>query len=258
MDEVELVNAEEYRDVTEQLIALTDAITLLTRCMSSSHKDATLNTDLDQLLKHWKLEQTGFPSLYNACSQLKENLHLTTIEADKVVDDIQALSQLLAEEKRAGLKMKKIIQKVCKENRDLRKQNSSLLSQLKRCKAENKIMAQSLRGRIPSAATPDLMIPKGKINFDNSAETVMSFCESNYLESGLPESKIAHVEEALVPISPANSCISFVTDEGCASLRLSTKQRSIFSIFKNVRTSSSPKNSESMHEANFTNETPGL
>ena len=218
--------------------------------MSSSHKDATLNTELDQLLKLWKLEQTGFPSLYNACSQLKENLHFTTIEADKVVDDIQALSQLLTEEKRAGLKMKKVIQKVCKENRDLRKQNSILLSQMKHCKAEKKIMAQSHRDYKTSAGTKDL-VPKGNINFDNSAQPVMSFCESNYLESSLPERKSAHIEEALLPTSKAKSCRSFVTDEGCASLRLSTKQRSIFSIFKTVRTSSSPKSSESMLEIEF-------
>ena len=64
---------EQHKDVTEQLNALTDAIRLLTRSMSSTHTQQPETTnrntqlqmqmqpevalELDQLLQRWKLEQ---------------------------------------------------------------------------------------------------------------------------------------------------------------------------------------------------------
>ena len=294
---------EQHKDVTEQLNALTDAIRLLTRSMSSTHTQQPETTNrntqlqmqmqpevalaLDQLLQRWKLEQTGFPTLYNACTQLKESLHLTATEADQAIHDIHASRQALAEEKRLGCKMKKVLQRLCKENRDVRKQNARLGLEVKRCKAEKKMIVNSVRDYMTSTARTRSstrgsthtnscehavedgdgleLEHKEERGIDTSAETSFGGSESSEAEAETVSVPGPVPGPVPVPPSPTSSCKSFVTDEGCATLFLSKKQRSIFSIFKNksVRTaasasSSSSSSSSKIQDIRFTNQSPGL
>ena len=294
---------EQHKDVTEQLNALTDAIRLLTRSMSSTHTQQPETTNrntqlqmqpevalaLDQLLQRWKLEQTGFPTLYNACTQLKESLHLTATEADQAIHDIHASRQALAEEKRLGCKMKKVLQRLCKENRDVRKQNARLGLEVKRCKAEKKMIVNSVRDYMTSTARTrsstrgsthtnscehavedgdglELEHKEERGIDTSSAETSFGGSESSEAEAETVSVSVPGPVPVPVPPSPTSSCKSFVTDEGCATLFLSKKQRSIFSIFKNksVRTaasassSSSSSSSSKIQDIRFTNQSPGL
>ena len=145
---------DDEHEIKEQLQALTEAIQLLTTSITStcSTKDTDrqnnlyADQELDKLEKIWKLEQTGFARLYNACKQLKENLRLTAIEADDSIKDVNSVQQELVVEKNKVHKMNRAIKSLYKENKTLRKTQTALESQLKLCKKEKKAIVHGIRG----------------------------------------------------------------------------------------------------------------
>lgn len=298
---------EDYECINEQLQALKDAINLLTRSIVSTPATATAsptsiqvltptsaNVDisqyqkldqnsnslqLDRLLQSWKLEQTGFPRLYNACRQLKENFHLTAIETDEAIQDIQMSRQLLTKEKNMGCKMKKVINKLCKENKELRKQNAALKSELKCCKAEKRMIVRSVRDYfVKSKSSPksnrtilssDSRTRNKENNNSSCIDANMTNSHPEVMELGLKKTgDCTNVEsttcssedeterqfESRTPTSNTN--INTTTSVGCATLRLYEKQKSKFSIFKSIR--SAPPVKPNVYELQFTTTYPGL
>jgi len=78
----------------------------------------------DTLQKQWKLEQTGFPSLFNACKMLQQNRDLMAQEADYALDAMRLAQNQAAETERKLMKTKKALRAVWKENLRLKKENT--------------------------------------------------------------------------------------------------------------------------------------
>jgi len=240
---------EDSDDVKEQLQALTEAIYLLTRSIASSNASQSYlqgDTELDKLQKVWKLEETGFPRLYNACKQLKENLRLTAIEADEAVSDINASHQILFEEKNRVNKMNKAVYQLYKENKELRKQNATLTLDVQRCKKEKKIIVEYIRGYNSSI--------RGKNMEENMNETS---CEENMDATSVDislESFESFESDASHSVSTSSSTSSsLISDVGCATLHLAKKKIPYLAMFRSVLTA--PAN---VYDITFTMNSPGL
>ena len=258
---------DDEHEIKEQLQALTEAIQLLTMSITSTcsstkdmdrQNDLYADQELDKLEKRWKLEQTGFARLYNACKQLKENLRLTVIEADDSIKDVNSVQQELVNEKTKMNKMNRAIKALYKENKTLRKTQTALESQLKSCKKEKKAIVHGIRGYIHSTRG-EMEVEKVDVQDDSEIGLVSgqldAFLEteekepnSTAMNNSLEESIETLVttfeivsseesEEEEDPASPISTCSSLITDEGCATLRLSKrleKPSGTFSFLRNV------------------------
>lgn len=252
-------------EIKEQLQALTEAIQLLTTSITSTRttkdtdrpNDLYADQELDKLAKIWKLEQTGFARLYNACKQLKENLRLTAIEADNSIKDVNSAQQELVMEKNKVNKMNRAIKSLYKENKNLRKSQTALESQLKSCKKEKKAIVHGIRGYIHSIRGKkglekvdvqdgseigsEIGPISGQLNafLETEEKEPIAIAIDNSLEESIETLTttfeiVSSVED---PESPISSCSSLITDGGCATLRLSKrleKPSGTFSFLRNV------------------------
>jgi len=263
MDRIELdEEPDDENEIKEQLQALTEAIQLLTTSITGTHtkdtdrqNDLCADQELDKLDKIWKLEQTGFARLYNACKQLKENLRLTAIEADDSIKDVTSVQQELVMEKNKGVKMNRAIKSLYKENKTLRKTQAALESQLKSCKKEKKAIVHGIRGYIYSIRggkevekmdvdvdvddESEIGPVSGQLDSFLGTEEKESTANTCTLEESIDtlDTSFEIISAVEAPSSPMSTCSSLITDEGCATLRLSKrlkKPSGTFSFLRNV------------------------
>lgn len=86
----------------------------------------------EDMQKQWKLEQTGFPSLFSACKMLQQSKHLLAEETDHALDEMKSAQEAKAVMKKKLSKSKKALRVVWKENGELRKENARLREIIRR------------------------------------------------------------------------------------------------------------------------------
>uniref|UniRef100_A0A7S3PVZ5 Uncharacterized protein n=1 Tax=Chaetoceros debilis TaxID=122233 RepID=A0A7S3PVZ5_9STRA len=178
--------------------ALTEAMGYLTIIISSPHDDAKeieADAAIDRLLQNRKLEQTGFPRLYNTAKQMKQHLRLTAMEADSHITDMNNAHKSTIKTRKKNDNLKRILINTASENAKLHNQIAALLSDIESLKKEMKLVVRSVR-----------------YYFNNS-------------EYESEEKETIHENDDSTHISTSSS---LVTDDGCATIRLEEKKRTRF------------------------------
>ena len=87
---------------------------------------------LDQLIRQWRLEDTGFVSLYSSCKALQNSLVLTQAEADAANEEIQAAKAEVVETKSNLATANKALRQLWKENSMLKQERKALVRDVKK------------------------------------------------------------------------------------------------------------------------------
>jgi len=212
-------------NLKEQLTVLTEAIRILTRIVTTSNSPCSSESfdaekRIEQLHSTWRLEDTGFSKLFNACKQMQDTLRLTSLEADRALDDVQRASEAAALwdiEKES--KNKKIIM-LEREKLELERKNQTLMCEVKDHKRQRKVIARSVRKFVnamneehTSSSTPTTPTYQG-LGLNNIPQlqyiTGLSTNSSTSLSTSEEES-----EDTASPL---------VTDDGCATVRFAQRQ----------------------------------
>lgn len=156
--------------VSEQLDALVKANNLLTSIMTrpadqnpstkgkrleeeaskeyAARKPMTSNCteelELEKLQQEWKLEQTGFSRLWNACNSLREMLRLTAVEADEAIQDASASQSSARKAQMHAKAFQLMARNLKKENYSLKDRISHLEGEVKKLKSERRAMAKEI------------------------------------------------------------------------------------------------------------------
>lgn len=80
----------------------------------------------ENMQKKWKLEQTGFPSLFSACKMLQQSRHRLAQEADHALVEMRLAQGVSAAAEKRTHKSKKALRVIWKENGELKKENAKL------------------------------------------------------------------------------------------------------------------------------------
>ena len=215
----------------DEIAVLTEAIHLLTASIISPDQGTAgycqdvVDERLEQLQREWKLEETGFTRLHNACMQMKQSNRLTAAEADEAVKDVNIANNMLLNERRRVKNMKLVMKRLCQEIDELRFKNEDIEKKYQECKKENNLIYRSFRKFLKSRQKEEEVV-KCKESSDGTEST----CTTE--------------------TSP-----SLITDDACATLRLekSEKSRSIFASFFRPRC-----DSEHCYEISFQSSSTGL
>ncbi len=214
-------------EINEQLIAevtvLTEAINLLTNSIIAIEKeevgcfeDEDSNKKLDAMLREWKLEDTGFVRLYNACMQMKQTLRLTAIEADEAVNDVNKTNILLRYEKHKSKKMKAALMNLCEENNHLRERNQELERQSEQHRDEMNVVSRSLRKFAKSWR-------KERKDFQMKNENICVLAHEEMMRMSGEKTTIDCSES--VSVCTAISSTSLITHDTSATLRLEKHEK---------------------------------
>ena len=126
-------------DLEEELGALISATQALARLVKKqpppSPTVAIIDDDevaLDQLVTEWRLEDTGFVSLYSSCRTLQSNLALTQAEADAANEEIRAARSEVLVTKSNLATANKGLRQLWKENAMLKEERKALVRDVRR------------------------------------------------------------------------------------------------------------------------------
>merc|ERR1719445_60533 len=100
---------------------------------------------MEELQSEWKLEETGFARLFNACKQMQNTLRLTSLEADEALSDAQRSNDIASAARHQAEKMEKEIGELQRENSYLQQKNDVLLKKLQEQRLQKKLMKRSVR-----------------------------------------------------------------------------------------------------------------
>lgn len=140
------IETEEHpNDMREQIRVLTESIRTLTSVLITPSECPDGIKRIEQLQSTWRLEDTGFSSLFNTCTQMQNTLHLTSLEADKNFDEFQRVREIASAAKLEQEKMKEIIFKLQEEKKGLQEKNLVLVNEVEVHKKERKVIARSVR-----------------------------------------------------------------------------------------------------------------
>ncbi len=214
-------NVDDDESQQQQLNALTQAMNLLTIIVASTEEDVALQADMDidHINQSWKLEQTGFPRLYNACKQMKEHLRLSSMETDQSILSIHEAYQKTISEQKKNDKLKRVIYKLVRENKDLQIENRRLQSDLDYCRREKKILKHSIRDHLKAYQYSH---SDGNIRYQE--DETKSSCDPK-------EGSSCH--DASTSQFGTSPFSTFVT-KGCATLRLEKREKPKRSISRSV------------------------
>lgn len=217
-------------DLKDQLTVLTEAIRILTRIVTTSNPNPCSSESFDaekrieELHLAWKLEETGFSKLFNACKQMQNSLRLTSLEADKAMDDVQRASELAVVRDVEDEARREKIFVLERENLELQMKNQILMGEMKTCKRQKKVIARSVRKFVnvmnegqTSNSAPTSPIIQG-LGLNTISQMQYGTSRSTRLTTTISTS-----EEDSEEISTTSSS-SLVTDDGCATVRLAQRQ----------------------------------
>ena len=118
------------------LISATQALAWLVKKQPPPSPTASVADEdevaLDQLIKQWRLEDTGFVSLYSSCKALQSSLVLTQAEADAANEEIQAAKAEVVETKSNLATANKALRQLWKENSMLKQERNALVRDVKK------------------------------------------------------------------------------------------------------------------------------
>lgn len=113
------------------LISATQTLARLVKKQPPPSTTASITDDdevaLDKLINHWRLEDTGFVSLYSSCKALQSSLVLTQTEADAANEDIRAAKAEVLETKSNLATANKALRQLWKENSMLKQERKVLV-----------------------------------------------------------------------------------------------------------------------------------
>ena len=193
------------------LISATQALARLVKKQPPSSPTASIADDdevaLDQLIKQWRLEDTGFVSLYSSCKALQSSLALTQAEADAANEDIRSAKAEVVE-------IKSNLSTANKALRQLWKENSML-------KEERKALARDVRNYVKQKvreARDEIDRTVAFIAHEQSFSSSISFDRSNAGgamddELSLSSSACSTTSSLLVPFPPGSPSV----DSDCGS-----------------------------------------
>jgi len=126
-------------ELEEELGALISATRALARLVKKqpppSPTAAIIDDDegmLDQLVTEWRLEDTGFVSLYSSCRTLQSNLALTQAEADAANEEIRAARSEVLVTKSNLATANKGLRQLWKENAMLKEERKALVRDVRK------------------------------------------------------------------------------------------------------------------------------
>jgi len=208
-------------NLREQLTVLTEAIRILTRIVTTpsppcSSESFDAEKKIEQLHLTWRLEDTGFSKLFNACKQMQDALRLTSLEADKAFDDVQRASDAaVVREREDEMKNEKIFT-LQEEILELERKNQILMGEVKDHKKQKKVIARSVR-KFVNAMNEGHTDSSAPTTPNNQGLGLNNIPQLQYITSISPSFSTS--EEDSEEISPP-----LVTDDGCATVRLAQRQ----------------------------------
>eukprot|EP00563_Minutocellus_polymorphus_P021342 CAMPEP_0197715818 /NCGR_PEP_ID=MMETSP1434-20131217/908_1 /TAXON_ID=265543 /ORGANISM="Minutocellus polymorphus, Strain CCMP3303" /LENGTH=495 /DNA_ID=CAMNT_0043300053 /DNA_START=147 /DNA_END=1634 /DNA_ORIENTATION=- len=124
-------------ELEEELGALTSATQALARLVKSPPSPTVNIADddegtLDHLIKQWRLEDTGFVSLYSSCRALQSNLALTQAEADVANEEMRAAKSEVSETKSNLATANKALRQLWKENAMIKQERKALVRDVRK------------------------------------------------------------------------------------------------------------------------------
>lgn len=126
-------------ELEEELAALVSATQTLARLVKkhppSSPTAGVADEDeiaLDQLIKQWRLEDTGFVSLYSSCKALQSSLALTQAEADGVIEELRTTKAEVVETKSNLATANKALRQLWKENSIIKQERKALVRDVRK------------------------------------------------------------------------------------------------------------------------------
>jgi len=137
------IEIEEHpNDIREQIRALTEGIRILTSILRTPSECPDGIKRIEQLQSTWRLEDTGFSCLFNACTQMQNTLHLTSLESDRNFNECERVREIASAAKLEEENMKKKVFTLEQEKIELQKKNFILVKDHKK---ERKVVARSVR-----------------------------------------------------------------------------------------------------------------
>lgn len=207
---------EDPNDLKDQLCALMEGLQTLTRIVTTVDTSSQYCDDverIEELRSAWKIEDTGFSGLYNACRQMKDTLSITSMEANEALIEVQRTGKIAISAKASRDKIKKKANALQKENSKLRNKNHLLAMELRNQSKQKKLIARSVRNFMNTFMD------------EHQAETRDSSTLVPTHAPPLPDSSNDNSsEEDWEEISNASSGSSLVTDDGCATVRLAQRK----------------------------------
>ena len=187
------------KDYHEQVLALLQAVNLLSEMASTDASPCTALQRLDALQSQWKLEDTQIPQLQEKIQRLKSTSHVLQQDADCHVREMQSLQQELQSR---NARIETLETAVCK----LHKRNERLKHELEQQKQQRKSLVKSVKKYV------------ARVKEDEKHQLV---CHERLLQHGsiddVPEDELS-IESSASSVSTATS---LVTDEGIATVRYS-------------------------------------
>jgi len=207
------VEIEEHpNDLREQIRVLTEGIRTLTSILTTPSECIDGVKRIEQLQSIWRLEDTGFSSLFNVCKQMQNTLHLTSLEADKYFDELRRVREIASTAEFEEEKMKKIVFTLEKEKIESQKKIRILINEVEDHKKDKKLVARSIRNFMST------------INEKQNIVLVPSIC--SIPTPDVPDlqysTSISSSEDGWGEISSASS--GLVTDDGCATIRFPQRE----------------------------------
>jgi len=182
---------------------------------------------MEQLQSEWKLEETGFARLFNACKQMQNTLRLTSLEADEALKDAQRSNNIACAAKYQAEKLTKEVDELQRENSNLQQKNYVLLEKLQKESHQKKVMKRSIRNLLVDVSKGNgcelssIIGMKENIPYVSNTPSPMRMKENiPSLSIVTPDSTSVEWEEVISPLSSS----SLVTDDGCATVRFPLKQ----------------------------------
>jgi len=191
---------EQQNDLKEQVEVLSEGIRYLTSILATPLDYSEDERQIEKLQSKWRLEDTGFSSLFNTCKQMKNTLRLTSLEADRDLDELRRVAETLFKAQVGEEKMRKKVFTLQKEKIELQEKNRILINKAKMHKKQKKVIARIARSF-------------GNVgNTINEEQNVTSLSDTTII---VPRSTSAS--------STLSVSSGLVTDDGCATIRFPTK-----------------------------------
>jgi len=230
---------ENPKNLTEEVRVLVEAIRLLTKIVTTANPSSAESLDAEKQIEllhsKWRLEDTGFPKLLNACKQMQDALGLTSLEADRALDDMQRANEAAARAKVEEEKKRKKIYSLRVEKKELQKKNQILVREVEDHKKQKKLIARSIRKFVDSmkeqhsnkdntsSSNNEKNFPQ--LEYITSASTSESCTSSSNVEKNVPHLQyVTSVSTSEDSEDPLTGSSALVTDEGCATIRFTQRQ----------------------------------
>ena len=192
----------------EQLDAMISATTALARLMKEKPvemKSGLTNTSginvsqspfglvdddviLDRLIKLWRLEDTGFVSLFSSFKAMQSNLRLTHAEADAAVEELTNVKMEAAEAKSNLSVASKALKQLWKENASLKLERKKLARDIKAYVNKTEEEKQSEINRAVSFITHEHSLSSVSLDRSNVFDDEMSLSSRSLLIASSPSS----------------------------------------------------------------------